>query len=90
MSIACTREACLARPIDEVDGACAASPGLSGVSFPDVFTGARRIHWRCRGSAAHPPDPPFTRGKGGRRCQEAIHESQVLFCVIFLRLCGFT
>ena len=55
MSIACGSEACLAQPIDKADGACTALPGLSGVSFLDVFTGARRIHWRCRGSAAHPP-----------------------------------
>jgi hypothetical protein len=79
MTFECTREPCWARPIDEVDGACAASPAPKGLSFPHVVTGERRTHRRCGGSAAHPwrgggclahpPCPHFARGgKEGRMC----------------------
>ena len=62
MSVECTREACLARSIDEVDGGCAASP----VCKPGRFRTSLRANGEYTDDAEvlrpTPPDPPFTRG----------------------------
>ena len=79
VSFECTREPCLARPIDEVDGACAASPAFKACRFRTSlrangeYTDDAEVLRPTPGEAEAvwptPPSPPFTRGgKEGRMC----------------------
>ena len=77
MSFECTREPCWARPIDEVDGACAASPAFKACRFrtslrangehTDDAEVLRPTPGEAEAVWPTPPSPPFTRGgKEGR------------------------
>ena len=79
VSFECTREPCLARSIDEVDGVCAASPACKACRFrtslrangehTDDAEVLRPTPGEAEAVWPTPPAPPFTRGgKEGRMC----------------------
>ena len=63
VSVECTRGACLARSIDEFDGACAASPALMACRFRSSLGLNGEYTDDAEVFVAHPPCPPFTWGE---------------------------
>ena len=62
VSVECTSEACLARSIDKVDGACAAPPPGVACRFRTPLPATREFTDDAEVLRPTPPGPPFTRG----------------------------
>ena len=62
MSFECTRKACLARSIDEVESVCAASPACKACRFRTCLWANGEYTDDAEVLRPTPPGPPFTRG----------------------------